>query len=68
MKSLDTIEAFREAVANRSLVLVRDGKYGDRVHRLPCTFATAHTFKMKALVKLGEILDEVEKSIGKLEN
>lgn len=53
MRPLVTIDEFREALANRSLVLVRDSAYGDRVHRLPCTFVTAHNFQMKMVVKTG---------------
>ena len=53
MKQLATIEEFRAALANRALVLVRDSKYGARVHQLPCTFVTEHNFKMKVLVNPG---------------
>ena len=53
MKPLATIEEFRTALASKSLVLVHDAKFGDRVHRLPCAFVTAHTFQMKVVANQG---------------
>ncbi|MCC6650109.1 MAG: hypothetical protein IT348_03050 [Candidatus Eisenbacteria bacterium] len=53
MRPLATIEEFREAVEKRCLVIARDAKFGDRVHRLPCTFVTAHNFKMKMVANQG---------------
>ena len=65
MRPLATIEEFREAVESRSLVIVRDSKFGDRVHRLPCEFVTNHTFQMKVLANPGRagkffVIEEAE--------